>query len=66
MKSNKLQLKTSSVAELRKLFGEKREALRAFRFGVSGSKVKNMKEGRAIRKDIARILTEMNSPRQSR
>ncbi|HEY4511435.1 MAG TPA: 50S ribosomal protein L29 [Candidatus Paceibacterota bacterium] len=40
---------------------DKREALRTFRFGVSGSKVKNTKEGNLLRKDIARILTELNA-----
>jgi len=40
---------------------EKREALRLFRFNISGSKVKNVKEGAAHRKDIARILTEMKA-----
>ncbi len=38
----------------------KREALRAFTFGSAGSKNRNVKEGHNIRKDIARLLTEMN------
>lgn len=46
-----------TIAELNKLVASKREALRAFRFGNSGSKSKNVKEGRTIRKDIARMLT---------
>lgn len=46
-------------ADLEKELREKREALRAFRFGIAGSKVKNMKEGRDLRKDIARILTAL-------
>lgn len=37
---------------------EKRAALRSFRFGVAGSKVRNVKEGRNTKKEIARILTE--------
>ena len=40
---------------------EKLEALQAFRFGGAGSKVKNVKEGRNLRKDIARILTAISS-----
>ncbi len=44
--------------DLTKLAAEKREALRVFRFGVAGSKVKNVKEGSALKKEIARILTE--------
>ncbi len=43
------------------MLAEKRESLRAFRFGGAGAKTKDMKEGSAIRKDIARILTAMNS-----
>ena len=52
-------------ADLSKLVAEKREALRVFRFGGAGAKTKNVKEGRAIRKDVARILTALsakNSP----
>jgi ribosomal protein L29 len=49
--------------ELQTLLGEKKLSLRAFRFGSAGSKTKNMKEGRGIRKDIARIMTAMNSKR---
>ncbi|KKS29767.1 MAG: hypothetical protein UV60_C0004G0061 [Parcubacteria group bacterium GW2011_GWA2_43_11] len=42
--------------ELKKLLGEKREALRDFRFSMKGSRVRNTKEGSLFRKDIARIL----------
>ena len=52
-------------ADLSKLVAEKREALRVFRFGGAGAKTKNVKEGLAIRKDVARILTALsakNSP----
>lgn len=46
--------------ELMNLLKEKREALRNFRFSVSGSSVRNIKEGSLLRKDIARILTLVN------
>lgn len=49
-----------SEIDLEKLLSEKREALRVFRFGVSGSKIKNVKEGANLKKDAARILTEMS------
>ena len=55
MKTKDIKLKT--VADLHKLVADKREALRVFRFGAAGSKAKNVKEGKMIRKDIARILT---------
>jgi len=38
---------------------EAREALRVFRFGISGSKTRNVKEGRDLRREIACILTEL-------
>jgi ribosomal protein L29 len=49
-----------TIAELSKTVADKREALRVWRFGITGSKVKNMKEGRAMRKEIARMLTAIN------
>jgi len=45
--------------DLEKDLLKKKENLRIFRFGVSGSKAKNVKEGNNTRKDIARILTEL-------
>lgn len=54
------ELKGKNKENLLKLLAEKREAAHAFRFGIAGSKVRNMKEGKNLRKDIARILTELN------
>jgi len=59
MKMKDITTKTS--ADLAKLVSDKREALRVFRFGAAGAKTKNVKEGRAIRKDIARIMTALNA-----
>lgn len=59
MKIKDIKNKTNS--DLVKLLSEKREALRVFRFGTTGSKTKNVKEGRELKKDIARILTTLNS-----
>jgi ribosomal protein L29 len=50
--------------ELSALLIEKRLALRNFRFSVAGSKTRNVKEGLAIRKDVARILTIINSKKK--
>ena len=55
------ELKKNENAELAKLLSEKRKALRLFRFGIAGSKAKNVKEGRNLKKEIARILTEINA-----
>lgn len=49
-----------STNELKSLLSEKRLALRNFRFAVSGSNVRNVKEGNVLKKDIARILTILN------
>jgi ribosomal protein L29 len=57
MKSS--EIKKMSDRELVKLLDEKQKAVRQFRFDISGSKVKNLKEGGNTRKDVARILTEL-------
>ena len=50
-----------TIEVLQKEITEKREALRAFRFGSAGSRSRNTREGRMLRRDIARILTEIQS-----
>jgi ribosomal protein L29 len=58
MKAKEFTNKTDK--ELTTIVSEKRHALRDFRFAVAGSKTKNVKEGHALRKDIARALTILN------
>jgi ribosomal protein L29 len=53
------EFKKKSITDLQKMIAEKREALRAFRFGEAGSRTRNVKEGRQMRRDIARMLTEL-------
>ena len=48
-------------ADLANLLVEKRGALRMFRFGSTGGKAKNVKEGKAHRLEIARIMTAMQA-----
>ncbi len=50
-------LKEKTEIELKSLLSDKREALRKFRFDMAHGKVKNTKEAREVKKDIARILT---------
>ena len=50
---------TQSTEELQKLIADKRESMREFRFGGAGSRTRNVREGRTVRKDIARLLTEL-------
>ena len=52
-------------AELMTLLADKRKALREFRFGAAGSKARDVKEGRGLKKDIARILTAANDPKRT-
>ncbi len=61
MSLTRMDFKDKKDSELQKELYEKRKALRLFRFGIAGSKIKNVKEGRVLRKDIARIMTELNS-----
>jgi large subunit ribosomal protein L29 len=51
------ELRQKSKQELHKLLQDLREKLRQLRFDLTGGKVKNVREIRHIRKDIARILT---------
>lgn len=55
------ELKDRSDKDLRDLLAEKRNGLRDFRFGIAGSKVRNVKEGRDLKRDIAQIETELSS-----
>ncbi len=59
--AKKIDLKNKIDKDLEKLLSEKRAGLREFRFGLSGSKTKDIKKGRGLRKETARILTELNS-----
>jgi len=43
------------------MLADKRLALRTFRFAIAGSNMRNVKEGNALKKDIARINTLLNS-----
>ncbi len=49
-------------AELKQSLKEKQEALRVFRFAMSGGKIKNLKEGQNLKKEIAQIMTVLNNP----
>lgn len=57
------EIKGKDLKTLSEMLKDKREALRNFRFGSAGSKTRNVKEGMNLKKDIARILTEINANR---
>jgi ribosomal protein L29 len=50
-------LRKKTVGELEKELKDKVELLSSFRLGISNSKVKNVKNGKNLRKEIARIHT---------
>jgi len=51
------ELKQKSKDELKKILQDLRERLRQLRFDLAAGKVKNVREIRKIKKEIARILT---------
>ncbi len=53
--------KDKKPEDLVKLLKEKREELRALRFGAAGSRAKDSSALGKTRKDIARILTEQTA-----
>lgn len=55
------ELLKKSRDDLEKELNEKRLALRDIRFGVAGSKHKNVKEYANLRKGIARIMTALKN-----
>ena len=61
----KTSYKGRTEQELIKTLMEKRKNLRELRFGTAGSKTRNVKSGKSLRKDIARILTELNVNKKS-
>lgn len=51
------EFREKSEKELEKILSEKRKKLQEVRFNLSSGRVKNTKEARNLRKEIARILT---------
>ncbi|MDP2692476.1 MAG: 50S ribosomal protein L29 [bacterium] len=55
------ELKNKSVKDLEEMLVEKRSKLRDLRFGVSSAQLKNVRDVRKYKRDIAQILTLINS-----
>jgi len=51
------ELRQKPIQDLQKILEDNREKLRELRFGLSTGKVKNVREIRKIKKEIAQILT---------
>ncbi|PKM91262.1 50S ribosomal protein L29 [Candidatus Falkowbacteria bacterium HGW-Falkowbacteria-1] len=60
------ELKNKKKSELHALLAKWREELRAFRFKNSNSQLKNIREMRSVRKNIARILTLLNGGKEEK
>lgn len=58
--AKKTSLTNHSIEDLKRLVSDKREELRALRFSVAGSKNRNVKLSRTLRKEVARALTALN------
>jgi len=54
------EIRKKSDSDLMKILKEKRDALRDFRFAGAGGRTRNVREGRALRHEIAQILTALN------
>jgi ribosomal protein L29 len=59
--AKKISLTNHTAEELNKLTHEKREALRTLRFSGSGGKNHNVKQGKMLRKEIARAMTQLTA-----
>lgn len=65
MAKTKDNLKDMKEGELEKKLKASQEILRGIRFTAEGSKTKNVKEGAALKKQIAQILTKLNQIKAS-
>ncbi|MFA6973883.1 MAG: 50S ribosomal protein L29 [Parcubacteria group bacterium] len=54
------ELREKNIEELKKLLGEKKEHARKLRFDIASKQVKDNREYRNTKKEIARILTLIN------
>lgn len=54
------ELRKKDKEQLKELLKKKKEKLQEVKNNLSSGRVKNVKEARTLRKDIARILTILN------
>ena len=55
------ELKEKNKEELKKLLGEQKEHARKLRFDIASKQVKNNREYRNTKKEVAQILTLINA-----
>jgi ribosomal protein L29 len=55
------EIHTKTIEHIRKDIVDTQEKLRTIRFGGAGSRSRNVKEGRNLRREVARGLTELRA-----
>ena len=55
------EIREKATAELERMIQEKRLKLSQVRFDIRAKQVKNHQEGKALRKEIAQLLTELKT-----
>ena len=55
------EIKNKAVGELQKILADKRDKLRELRFKDAAKQLKNVREIRMVKKDIAQVLTLINA-----
>lgn len=58
------EIKNKKTSELHGLLAELRDKLRVLRFKDSGKQLKNIREIRVVRNNIAQILTVLNAKKE--
>ena len=66
MAKEKENLKDMKIEELKTKLSHLQETLRVLHFKMEGSKSKNVKEGAVLKKNIARLLTEINKKNKNK
>jgi len=54
-------IKTQNSKDLQKAVADNREALRVIRFGGAGSRSRDVRASRMLRRETARVLTEIRA-----
>ena len=65
-KNTKVNMKEMKTEELKKELASLRENLRTIHFKAEGSRSKNVKESANLKKQIARMMTELNNKKEAK
>jgi ribosomal protein L29 len=61
-----VDLKKKSIKDLHKILAESREKLRGLKFSASNKQLKNIREIRVMKKNVAQVLTLLNNPEETK